>query len=31
MKQYLGQLGISRIFEAEDGEKGLEVVENEKN
>ena len=30
MKQYLGQLGISRIFEAEGGEKGLEVVENEK-
>ncbi len=30
MKQYLGQLGISRIFEAEGGEKGLEVVGNEK-
>jgi len=30
MKQYLGQLDISRIFKAEGGEKGLEVVENEK-
>ena len=30
MKQYLGQPGISRTFEAEGGEKGLWVVENEK-
>ena len=30
MKQYLGQPGISRTFEAEGGEKGLGVVENEK-
>ena len=30
MKQYLGQSGISRTFEAEGGEKGLGVVENEK-